>query len=226
MIWKKNQFFSIINTIFWQTAGIFIAGFYIFYRFIFPYKGGSHPVSKFFKNVFEKEKAKTTIVILMLFSIFALNFTLIPLSYGTKNQQQPVKINENQIEKIVFNTETTYQQPTYGWLSQGFHWYHRAIDIATQMDQEVYPIAAGVVTEVQYTQWGYGHYIIIEHNNQYKSLYAHFGDIEVQPGQEINKNTLLGYIGMTGRTTGPHLHLEIYQEDQNINPTTILEVNE
>ena len=56
----------------------------------------------------------------------------------------------------------------------------------------------------------YGNYIIINHNNGYKTLYAHLSRIYVQKGQTIERGTIIGKIGMTGCASGPHLHFSLY----------------
>ena len=69
---------------------------------------------------------------------------------------------------------------------------------------------------------GKGNIVIVDHGDGLKSLYAHMGNIYVSVGNEVNPETPLGTVGMTGRTTGPHVHLEIYDKDVAVNPGSIL----
>jgi len=62
----------------------------------------------------------------------------------------------------------------------------------------------------------------VEHEKGLRSRYAHMKEIRVVEGQEVNKEMGLGTVGMTGWTTGPHLHLEIYQNGRAIDPLTVL----
>ena len=69
---------------------------------------------------------------------------------------------------------------------------------------------------------GYGNTVVIQHENGLSSRYAHMKEIKVNLEQEVDKNVVLGSVGMTGWTTGPHLHLEIYQNGQAIDPQSVL----
>jgi len=218
MTWKNNHVFSIFSGIFWQALALPLAGLYLLFRLIVPLKQGSHPISKFFRKIFESQKAKTYFTVLLLISIFITNFYLTQ-STSIHAQEQQVLITTSQ---DVVTTQTTYQKPTIGYLSQGYKWYHLGIDIANAQDTPVYPIAKGRVIAVEHRRWGYGHFIIIQHDMNVQALYAHFGKINVKIGDKVNKDTQLGLIGMTGYTTGPHLHLEVYENGTNINPIEVV----
>jgi len=218
MVRKILAVLSIISHIFWQIAGFILAAFYLVYRFILPGRQGSHPASKFLRKIFEHQKAKNSWGITLLALILLANFILSPFSGRPCFVQNIVLATPENI----ITTESTYQKPTKGWLSQGFYWYHPAVDIGTDLNEEVYPIGEGQVIIVEYGKWGYGHFVVINHENNQKSLYAHLGEIKVKPGQEVAKDTLLGYVAMTGHTTGPHLHLEIYDQEGNINPVEVV----
>jgi murein DD-endopeptidase MepM/ murein hydrolase activator NlpD len=66
--------------------------------------------------------------------------------------------------------------------------------------------------------------IVVSHGPEFESLYAHLSKINVFVGQEVNTGTIIGLSGSTGRSTGPHLHLEIHQDGKLINPALILGV--
>lgn len=149
-------------------------------------------------------------------TILLVNF-LLPASRDSQKQGIVLATPEN-----IVSTKTNLQQPTKGWLSQGYHWYHQAIDIGTRLQEKVYPIKKGRVISVEYKTWGYGHFIVIDHGQGYQSLYAHLDEIKVKPNQNVEKSTLLGNIGLTGWTTGPHLHLEIYKNGAAISPLSVL----
>jgi murein DD-endopeptidase MepM/ murein hydrolase activator NlpD len=69
---------------------------------------------------------------------------------------------------------------------------------------------------------GYGNTVFIDHGNNLTSRYAHLSKIEVKVGDKVNMDTEIGKLGITGRTTGPHLHLEIHENGKAINPLTVL----
>jgi murein DD-endopeptidase MepM/ murein hydrolase activator NlpD len=111
-----------------------------------------------------------------------------------------------------------YRWPVTGMLSQKFSRYHPGIDIATKYGTNVYPVADGVVAGV-ITQWvGLGKHIIIEHSGGLKSVYAHLSDMKVSLGQSVTQGTIIGHVGLTGRTTGAHLHFETYLNGVAVSP--------
>ncbi|CAM4210936.1 peptidoglycan DD-metalloendopeptidase family protein [Erysipelothrix inopinata] len=87
----------------------------------------------------------------------------------------------------------------------------------------IYSVDRGVVVTNSYNPGGWGNYIVIDHQNGYRSLYAHMMTPGYfQPGQTVAKGDNIGTIGMTGRTTAPHIHLEIYSGGSKINPCTVV----
>lgn len=218
MIKKRLRVFSLTSQFFWQAVGLIMAAGYLMFRLVFPSQQGSHPISRFFRRIFEHKKAKTGWGMFLISNILAVNLLILPLSQLPQLDQQPVMA----APEVVVTTETTYKKPTNGYYSQGFHWYHQAVDLAAPLGEAVYPIAKGRVVSFQYRKWGYGHFVVVEHQDKSRSLYAHLGKINIQAGQSVDKNTCLGEIGLTGWTTGPHLHLEVSQQGRNINPAEIL----
>jgi murein DD-endopeptidase MepM/ murein hydrolase activator NlpD len=65
---------------------------------------------------------------------------------------------------------------------------------------------------------GYGKYVVINHGYGYKTLYAHMSKIDVKPGQQVKRGDIIGYVGNTGSSTGPHLHYEVIKGGEKINP--------
>lgn len=98
-----------------------------------------------------------------------------------------------------------------GILSQSYHGRWRAIDIAVPVGTPVYASAGGRVVIANNSGWGggYGTYLIIEHNNGSKTLYAHHSKNIAKLGQYVSQGDMIAYSGNTGRSTGPHLHFEI-----------------
>lgn len=124
---------------------------------------------------------------------------------------------------VVDATPSTYQWPLgiFG-ISQGFTYYHPGMDLTDPIGTPVYPIREGTVTWVEFLPYGYGHHVLVTHKDGIKSLYAHLSNVFVKNGDQILKNTVLGQVGITGKTTGSHLHLEIYQNDVPTNPLEVL----
>ncbi len=107
-------------------------------------------------------------------------------------------------------------------VSQGYFAFHSGVDITAPLGSKIYPIAAGKVGVVGIFRQGYGRHVIIEHEDGLVSLYAHMGKIEVHEGEDVTKETVLGEVGLTGHTTGPHLHLEIKVRGKSVNPVKYL----
>lgn len=107
-------------------------------------------------------------------------------------------------------------------MSQGFHALHPAVDLRAPTGTSVLSIAEGTVIEVEKMLVGYGHYVRVAHNGTMASLYAHLDQVHVVPGQKINKGEQLGTVGMTGWTTGPHLHFEITVGDRTVSPLSFI----
>ncbi len=95
--------------------------------------------------------------------------------------------------------------------------FHYGIDIATPTGTPVFATADGVIGEASY-QGGYGNVVKINHGYGYSTLYAHLSRISVNPGDTIRRGQKIGEVGVTGRTTGPHLHYEVKQFNINKNP--------
>ena len=98
--------------------------------------------------------------------------------------------------------------------------FHNGIDIAGSVSygQDILASDGGVVTRAGDLNDGYGNYVIIDHGNGYKTLYAHASALYVQVGQRVSKGQKIAEIGSTGYSTGPHLHFEILYNNKNIDP--------
>jgi murein DD-endopeptidase MepM/ murein hydrolase activator NlpD len=125
------------------------------------------------------------------------------------------------VELTTNKTAITPLPDTFG-LSQGYNVFHAGIDLRGPVGSKIYAVANGTVKSVSISQYGYGRSVIVEHDNGIESLYAHMGKVYVDEGDKVITTTALGEVGMTGRTTGPHLHLEIRKDGKHINPLTFL----
>lgn len=114
--------------------------------------------------------------------------------------------------------------PHPGYISTHFSPGHPGIDLATGLGMPIHPIADGKVVEVIYGFTGLGHHVIVEHAQGYRSTYGHMGRIFVHVGDTVTQASILGEVGLTGHTTGPHTHLEITKDGTYIDPETILPI--
>ena len=115
-----------------------------------------------------------------------------------------------------------FNLPHPGYLSTRFSKWHPGIDIATGLGMPIKPVAGGRVSEVTFGFFGLGHNVIIEHEQGYNSSYGHMGRIFVKKGDLVEQSSIIGEVGLTGRTTGPHTHLEMTKNGGYIDPQTIL----
>jgi murein DD-endopeptidase MepM/ murein hydrolase activator NlpD len=98
---------------------------------------------------------------------------------------------------------------------------HQGIDLAAPAGTEVYAAGDGVVTEIG-NDPVYGNYIIIKHNNNWASLYGHLQRIGTALRTNVRSGTLIGWVGSTGQSTGPHLHFELRQNGRPRDPDKLL----
>jgi murein DD-endopeptidase MepM/ murein hydrolase activator NlpD len=94
---------------------------------------------------------------------------------------------------------------------------HQGIDLAAPEGTEVYAIADGIVTAAGFDPV-LGNYVIISHHNRWTSLYGHLQRIETALRTEVKSGTIIGRVGSTGQSTGPHLHFELRQDGRALDP--------
>ena len=112
--------------------------------------------------------------------------------------------------------------PVYGWLTQTYRFDHRAVDIAATLGTPVTAADRGVVLRAGWNNQGYGLFVVIDHNIDYVTLYAHLSEILVKEGDVVAQGQVIGKVGSTGNSTGPHLHFEIRDFGRLTNPLELL----
>ena len=141
-------------------------------------------------------------------------------------------IQGSRVGKKIYYAVGKFIKPSKGWISSRFGYrthpifkkriLHRGVDIAAPRG---YQIRAANHGKVLFSGWqkGYGNVTIINHGwkngHRYSTIYAHQSRIIVKKGQSIKKGQLIGYVGSTGYSTGPHLHFELRKNGKPINPT-------
>jgi len=99
---------------------------------------------------------------------------------------------------------------------------HKGIDLAADAGEPVYAIASGEVIYAGDGLRGYGNVVIVRHDRQLTSLYAHNSSLKVHQGDHVSQGMLIALLGNTGHSTGPHVHFEIREGDTPVNPRTVL----
>ncbi len=95
---------------------------------------------------------------------------------------------------------------------------HAGLDFAAPQGTPIYATANGTVTVAGNTGNGYGNHVVINHGYGYETLYGHMVKVKARVGQQIKRGEVIGYVGSTGKSTGPHCHYEVHKNGQKIDP--------
>ena len=148
--------------------------------------------------------------------------------------EKPVKPNEVFLTKeqaLLLQNITTPEEakpsiwPVVGIVTSPFGWrgrrFHSGIDIAADYGTPVVATAPGKVIYTGYRR-GYGYMVVIYHGYGYSTVYAHMSAIDVKEGELVDRGRIIGFVGSTGRATGPHLHYEVLKYGVRQNPMIYL----
>ena len=160
----------------------------------------------------------------------------LPQTADIKSQAQKIEDSLKSVEKVVNQQKlqlaaTPAIWPTRGYISgvfgnrvhpfTGRYEFHNAIDIATQLGNKIIAPADGVVLVAEPREY-YGKMIIIDHGFGYVTRYGHLSGFNVREGQRVKRYDVIGYVGTTGRSNGPHLHYEVRYFDKPMNPNDFI----
>lgn len=99
----------------------------------------------------------------------------------------------------------------------GNYSFHNGVDLAAAQGTPIYATKSGVVSTATYN-YAYGYYVVVNHLDGYSSLYGHMTHYTVSEGEYVERGEIIGYVGSTGYSTGPHLHFTIYYNGNTVNP--------
>lgn len=128
--------------------------------------------------------------------------------------------------------ENLYVWPVHGRITSlfgrrnlglGTSGFHRGLDVAAPAGTPIYASRSGTVTFAGWSSRGYGYLTKIRHYGGDETWYAHQSDLAVEVGQAVRQGDLLGWVGSTGISTGPHLHFELHRSGQALDPLTELD---
>jgi len=111
--------------------------------------------------------------------------------------------------------------PASGRITQYFGWRHTGLDVAAPTGTPIYAAESGII---KYTGWGrgYGNEIVISHGNGVETRYAHLSKFLIEQGNTVTKGEIIGLVGSTGWSTGPHVHFEVMINGSRVNPLNYL----
>lgn len=158
------------------------------------------------------------LVLLILLSTYQPAFKLPPVTQSVAVAEQLEQTQAIDAGSLPIG----FQLPHPGYLSTPFSNYHPGIDVASGLGMPMKPIAGGKVITSGFDIWGLGLMIEIDHGYGYRSIYAHLGKLYVKKDQEVKETELIGEVGLTGHTSGPHTHIEVSKDGKKINPLAIL----
>ena len=115
-----------------------------------------------------------------------------------------------------------FQWPVLGRITQDYWYGHRAIDIGAPTGSAVLATDGGFISFAGWTDVGYGYLIVVDHANGFATYYAHLSNIYVMEGQAVDRGQVIGAVGNTGNSTGPHLHFEVRHYGTQQNPRAYL----
>jgi murein DD-endopeptidase MepM/ murein hydrolase activator NlpD len=121
--------------------------------------------------------------------------------------------------------------PIRGWITSWFGWrndpftglrsFHTGIDIGASQGTSIRAAMEGTVSATGYSSVS-GNYVVLAHHSGYSTMYAHLSSIAVRKGQRVSTATIIGAVGSTGYSTGPHLHFTVQKYGRLVNPMTLL----
>ncbi len=119
------------------------------------------------------------------------------------------------------NKDLTRTASGWGWRIHPIYKikkFHEGMDFSAPIGTEVYATGDGTVSTVQTSYSGYGKHVKIDHGFGYVTIYAHMSKFNVKVGQKVKRGDIIGFVGTTGISTGPHLHYEVVKKGQKVNP--------
>ncbi len=167
-------------------------------------------IDMIFKNNSSKWQILRYLLIIPILAIMTMSFTNPTIKNGNVPSISPIKIGD------------------YDKISSGFGMrlnpilkvkkFHSGIDFIAKKGINIIATADGVVTKVAFQKEGYGKMVVINHGEGFERWYTHMSDYAVKQGDKIKKGKVVGYVGSSGSSAGPHLHYEVRRDGKPVNP--------
>jgi murein DD-endopeptidase MepM/ murein hydrolase activator NlpD len=184
---------------------------------ILPIKGAYHTV----------QEGETVEAIALAYGVTSA----VIIDYPLNDLQPPYRLTEGQ--KLIVpggrrklhwpqpdpSLESPFAWPVVGEITQGYSEEHQALDLGAPYGSPVYAGKAGTVTHSGWARTGYGYTVILDHGGGVQSLYSHMKGTWVTVGQKVERGQLIGEVGSTGHSSGPHVHFEIRVDGERVDPS-------
>ncbi len=148
--------------------------------------------------------------------IFPVLFMLSVAFTPKENQNKENTPNISPIEKQSITKISVYGKRVHP--ITGVEHLHSGIDFAAKEGIPVVATANGNVVKAYHNKHGHGNLVFIKHNDTFSTFYSHLSEIKVKPGQKVMKGDVIGLVGNTGLSAGPHLHYEVWKNDEKVDP--------
>ena len=149
-------------------------------------------------------------------SVVMVALSIMSFNYSGNNTPNINPIKKQDLIKVA----SSYGMRTHPFTKEKS--MHNGVDIIAELGTPIMATASGTIVSVEYSTYGYGNKVIIDHGNHLKTLYAQLNEIKVKVGRKVNQHDIIGTVGSSGTSTGPHLHYEVLQNEVPINPVPYL----
>ena len=204
-----------------RRGKVFLRKIILFARDLSNIRSGSK-ISRVARHLFNRVNirgfvGKNLAALAIVSSVIAPNVAALASTTGN------AEVNTLAAIETPLSTNVVVQYPVeHVYINQGYKLYHPGVDFEGVTGDAIRPIMAGTVVKIERSRFAYGNSIIVDHQNAYSSRYAHLSSMLVREKQDIDTRTVIGAVGSTGRSTGDHLHLEVYKDGKNVNPLSVL----
>lgn len=181
-----------------------------------------HPFSRFSRKLFEVKRIKRAYGVAVLSIMLSSTVFSNPFSYWKGGMVTNVQAQSTIAEALITERSVRIPLDVYT-VTQKYSFFHPGIDLAATIGTPIHPVMDGTVILVERGRTGYGNHVIIDHGSGLQSLYAHMSTIAVTKDEQVSRASSIGTVGSTGRSTGPHLHMQIWQNGGWVNPERFLE---
>jgi len=180
------------------------------------------PGSTLARRIFEFKHIQQAVGLLVVTSVFSI--AILPNSVVNFQTAVETNFGQKQSASVEIKTERSIRLPLQTFtITQGYRLFHPGLDLAAAKGSPVYPVMEGTVEKIGRDRFAFGNHVVINHGSGLASVYAHLAKIEVKAGEEVTKESIVGLVGSTGWSTGPHLHFQVMQDGHWVNPKAFFE---